>query len=156
MGAAMLLALYTNAQQTNFSGSYSEPELEMIDGIQYSNAVPTKIKVSQTKDSIKLERTSVGTDGDVTSTETISLNGKEVSRVGKTTKRTIRNSATWSKDGKTLTLVTIYSYAEKPDEAEYKNTEVWELSGDGRLIITKTSDATVTDDWTIKAIYNKQ
>src|SRR5687767_7388496 len=100
--AIVLTISFTHAQQTNFSGSYGEPELEMINGIQYSNAVATKIKVTQNKESIKLERTSAGTDGDVTNTETIALNGKESTRLGKSSKRTIRNSANWSKDRKTL------------------------------------------------------
>lgn len=136
----LLTANITQAQQSNFSGSWFNPNLEMIPGIQYSNAVPKQIKVTQTKDSLKLERTSAGSDGDVTVVETIPLNGKTVTRVGKTSKRTINNIATWSKDGKTLTII----------------SEVWELSANGTLVITKTSDATVTDDWTIKAEYSKE
>ena len=49
----------------------------------------------------------------------------------------------------------IISFPDKPAEVEYKNTEVWTLE-DGNLLITKNSDATVTDDWTIKAVYTKQ
>ncbi|MEP7374560.1 MAG: hypothetical protein ABI675_14295 [Chitinophagaceae bacterium] len=151
--AVALTAITTQAQKANFSGTWSEPELEMISGKQYSNAVPKEITVTQTKDSIKIERTEID---DSKITETIALNGKTTSRMGRTSKRTIRTTATLTNNGNTLTLVTIFSYADKPDEAEYKNTEVWELSADGMLIIEKTSDATVTDDWTIKAIYNKQ
>jgi hypothetical protein len=154
--AIVLVANITKAQPTNFSGTWTNPNLEMISGIQYANAVPKQITVTQTKDSIKLETVSAGNDGDVTSTQTIALNGKQVTRVGKTSKRTIQTSATWSNNGKTLTFITTISYADKPKEAEYKNTEVWELTADGTLIITKTSDATVTDDWTIKAEYSKE
>ena len=64
--AIVLTTSFTRAQQTNFSGSWASPELEMISGIQYSNAVPSQIKVTQTKDSIKLEKNSAGNDGDVT------------------------------------------------------------------------------------------
>ena len=151
----LLTAGFTSAQQSNFSGNWDNPELEMISGKQYSNAMPKEIKVTQTKDSIKLEKVSVDGNGDITTTETIALNGKKASRIGKTSKRTISSSGTWSKDGQKLTLLIIYSYAEKPGEVEYTNTEAWELSSDGRLTITKTSDAAVTDDWTIKAVYNK-
>jgi len=153
---AVLLANSAGAQKVNFAGVWTNPKLEMISGIQYSNAVPKEIKVTQTKDSLKLERTSAGNDGDVTGTETISLNGKPLARVSKTSKRTVTTSATWSTDKKTLTINTTYSYAEKPAEAEYKNTEVWELSPEGTLLITKTSDAAVTDDWKIKAEYSKK
>lgn len=140
--------------QTNFSGSWKEPNLEMIDGIQYANAMPKQMDVVQTKDSIKI--TSFENAENATPfTQSFALKGKASSRVGKTSKRTITTSATWSADKKTLTFVTIYSYAEKPTEAEYTNTEVWALNENGQLIITKTSDAAVTDDWTIKATYSK-
>jgi len=149
--------LITNASnaQTNFSGTWSDPELEMISGIQYSNAVPKQIKVTQSKDSLKLESISAGNDGDVTNTTTIALNGKQSSRISKTSGRTIRTTATWNDRGTTLTILTLYSYANNPHKAEFTNTEVWELSDDGNLKIVKTSDADVTDDWTIKGIYKK-
>jgi len=140
--------------QTNFSGIWKEPQLEMINGIQYANAMPKQIDIVQTKDSIKI--TSLENAADAKSfTQSFALNGKVSSRIGKTSKRTITTSATWSADKKTLTILTIYSYAEKPSEAEYTNTEVWTKSEDGQLVITKTSDAAVTDDWTIKATYSK-
>lgn len=140
--------------QTNFSGSWKEPQLEMIDGKQYSNAMPKQLDVVQTKDSIKITSLENAEDAKPF-TQTFALNGKTNSRIGKTSKRTITTSATWSADKKTLTIVTIYSYAEKPAEAECTNPEVWTKSEDGQLVITKTSDAAVTDDWTIKATYSK-
>lgn len=149
-----MFIITSNYAQTNFSGIWSEPELQIVDGIQYSNAMPKLIKINQTKDSIKLERTTISNDGDVIITETLPLNGNNVTRVTKTSKRTINTTATWSGDGTTLTIISIYSYAEKPAEVEYKNTEVWTLA-DNQLVITKTSDATVTDDWTIKGSYKK-
>jgi hypothetical protein len=155
--AALILLITTNYMyaQTNFSGTWSEPELEMVDGIQYSNALPNLIKVIQTKDSIMLERTTIANDGNTTATETFPLNGKKVIRVTKTSKRTITTTATWSDGGKVLTIISIYSYSEKPTEIEYKNTEIWTRSDEGSLMIVKTSDATVTDDWTIKGTYQK-
>lgn len=145
---------YMNAQ-SNFSGTWSDPDLKVIDGIQYSNAMPKQIKVTQTKDSIKLERTTVGNDGDITVAETFPLNGKKVIRITKTSKRTITTTAIWSNDGKKLTIVSTYSYSEKPADIEYKNTEAWSLSDEGSLTITKISDATVTDDWTIEGRYSR-
>lgn len=150
---AVLLTTIVMAQ-TNFSGSWKEPQLEMIDGIQYANAMPKQIDVVQTKDSIKITSLENAEDAKPF-TQTFALNGKTNSRIGKTSKRTITTSATWSADKKTLTIVTIYSYAEKPAEAEYTNTEVWSKNEDGQLMITKKSDAAVTDDWTIKATYSK-
>jgi hypothetical protein len=148
-------AAIANAQKVNFSGSWKEPELEMIDGIQYANAVPKEIKVTQTKDSLKVISIEIGENA-LPSTQTYALNGKTITIVGKKSGRTFTSTATWSSDGKILTIITTYSYANKPDAIEYKNTEVWSLPAAGELLITKTSDATETDDWTIKATYRKQ
>lgn len=140
--------------QTNFSGSWKEPQLEMIEGLQYANAIPVEIEVVQTKDSIKITSLE-NTENAKPASRTFLLNGKVNNRISTTSKRTITTSATWSADKQTLTLITIYSNAEKPAEAEYTNTEVWTKNGEGQLVITKTSDAAVTDDWTIKATYSK-
>ncbi|HLG41589.1 MAG TPA: hypothetical protein VI461_18050 [Chitinophagaceae bacterium] len=147
-----LLTGLANAQQTNFSGNWIEPELEMLAGIRYSNAVPKGITVTQTKDSIKIMSLEVD---DNNFTQTIALNGETALRIGKTSKRTIRTKANWSNNGRTLTIVTTYGYVDNPDKAEYTNIEVWNLSLDGNLVIEKTSDADVTDDWIIKATYSK-
>jgi len=94
-------------------------------------------------------------DGDMTKTTTISLKGKPVTRISKTSKRTIKTTASWSNNGKILTIVTLYSYTDNPGKTEYTNTEVWELTAEGNLKIVKTSDADVTDDWSINATYRK-
>jgi hypothetical protein len=153
--ALIVVATFAHAQKVNFSGNWKEPELEMIDGIQYANAVPKKITVTQTKDSIKVVSIEVG-DEAVPITQTFALNGKTISMVGKKSGRTFTSTTTWGSDSKTLSIVTTYSYANKPDAVEYKNTEVWSITANGDLLITKTSDATETDDWTIKATYKKQ
>jgi len=140
--------------QTNFSGSWGEPQLEMISGIQYSNAVPNEVTVVQTKDSIRITRLE-NEENAKPYTITLALNGKAFSYIGANSKRTINFTANLSNNGNTLTITSTFSFPDKPGEVEYKNTEVWESSG-GALTITKVSDATLTDDWTIKAIYTRQ
>jgi hypothetical protein len=150
--ATVLITTIANAQ-TDFSGAWAEPRLEMMDGIQYSNAVPKLLTVIQTTDSIKIIRVEVGAETGFT--QVLALDGKTVSGVGKSSKRTVQYTATWGPGKKILTIKTVYSYAGKPAEPEYSNTELWEMVA-GDLVITKISDAAVTDDWTIKAIYKRQ
>jgi hypothetical protein len=140
--------------QTNFSGSWGEPQLEMISGIQYSNAVPNQVTVFQTKDSIRITRLE-NEENAKSYTITLALNGKAFSYIGTNSKRTINFTANLSNNGNTLTITSTFSFSDKPGEVEYKNIEVWEYSG-RTLTITKVSDATLTDDWTIKAIYTRQ
>jgi hypothetical protein len=154
---AFIIALFISgvaSAQTNFSGTWSEPQLEMISGIQYSNAVPTQMMVVQTKDSIKITKLE-NEDNATPYTMTLALNGKAVTYFATNSKRTINFTATLSNNGNTLTINTSFSFADTPTEVEYNNTEVWESSG-GTLTITKVSDATLTDDWTIKATYSRQ
>jgi hypothetical protein len=155
-GIIILIAFIISGRvgaQTNFSGSWSDPLLEMISGIQYSNAVPSQITVVQTKDSIKITRLE-NEENATPYTMTLALNGKTITYYATSSRRTINCTATLSNNGNTLTINTNFSFADKPAEVEYNNTEVWEVSA-GTLIITKVSDAKITDDWTIKAIYSR-
>ena len=139
----------------NFAGHYAIESKEMIDGREYLNAIAKELTISQTKDSIKIVRvTPAGDDKTTTSTETLPLNGKEIVVIT-SSKRTRVSFIKLDKGNNTATLTSTYSYVEKPDEIEFKNTEIWNIGSDGFLTITKTSDATVTDDWTIKAVFKK-
>jgi hypothetical protein len=82
------------------------------------------------------------------------MNGKQVV-ITTSSNRQKTSSISLDKGKWKATLTTTYSYEEKPREIEFKNTEEWDLNPDGTLTITKTSDAAVTDDWTIKAVFKK-
>lgn len=151
---SLFLAFVLNAQ--NLSGHYTLQSKEMLDGKEYVNAIAQDITVTQTKDSIKIVRiTPAGGEKTTTSTETLPLNGKQVI-ITTSSKRKKVSSLSFDKTKNTATITTTFSYADKPEETEFKNTEVWSIANDGTLTITKTSDAAVTDDWTIKAIFKKR
>jgi|GEM_PF-4722561 len=151
--AALILTTVLHTQ--NFSGHYTIQSKEMIDGKEYLNAIAQEITVTQTKDSIKIVRiTPAGDDKTTTSTETLPLNGKEVITIT-SSKRRKTVFISFDKGKNMATISSVFSYPEKPDDVEFKNTEIWNIAEDGTLTITKTSDATVTDDWTIKAVYKK-
>jgi hypothetical protein len=151
--ASVCIGFVVKAQ--NFSGHYTQESKEMVDGKEYLNAIAQELTITQTKDSIKIVRvTPAGNDQTTTSTETLPLNGKQII-VTTSSKRKRVSFITIDKEKSTATITSTYSYADKPDEIEFKNTEVWDLDADGTLTITKTSDATVTDDWTIKAVFKK-
>ena len=142
--------------QQGINGTYVLQQKEMVSGTEYLNAIAKQITITKTKDSLIIERITPGGGGnDVASREALSLDGKNLVRTTSTNRR--RTSLlTVDKAGKLLKLITIISYPEKPDEAEYKNTEEWAFGDDGTLTIVKTSDATATDDWTIRAVFKKQ
>jgi hypothetical protein len=153
LAVALSSAFAINAQ--NFSGHYTLQSKEMIDGKEYLNAIAQEITVTQTKDSIKIVRvTPAGGDQTTTSTETLPINGKQVITTTSSKRKKVV-SVSFDKNKGVATIIGTFSYADKPEEIEFKNTEVWALDPDGTLTITKTSDAAVTDDWTIKAVFKK-
>jgi hypothetical protein len=153
LGLALAVAFTLKAQ--NFSGHFIQESKEMVDGKEYLNAIAQEITITQTKDSIKIVRvTPAGEEKTSTSSETLPVNGKQVI-ITTSSKRKRVSYISFDKDKGTATIISTYSYADKPEEIEFKNTEIWSLDPDGTLTITKTSDAAVTDDWTIKAVFKK-
>jgi hypothetical protein len=137
----------------NFSGHYVIESKRMINGVEYLNAIAKDLIVTQNRDSLKITRLIPSEDGETTTaTESLALNGKSIVSM---TLSNRKKTATLSFDkvSRTATIVYVLSYMGKPEEIEFRNTEVWALNGDGTLTITKTSDATNTDDWTIKAVF---
>jgi hypothetical protein len=143
------------AKAQSFAGHYALHSKEMIDGKEYLNAIAQELTVTQTKDSIKIVRvTPAGGDKTTTATEILPVNGKQLITTT-SSKRKRTSSISFDKDKGTAIITSTYSYADKPEEIEFKNTEIWALDPDGTLTVTKTSDASVTDDWTIKAVFKK-
>jgi hypothetical protein len=150
---ALCLAFTVNAQ--NFTGHYVQQSKEMLDGIEYLNAIELEITITQTKDSIKIVRVTPDIDERTsTFTETLPVKGSAVI-VTTRSKRKRTTSISFDNAKKTATIISTFSYAGNTGEIEYKNTEVWTLGDDGNISIVKTSDATETDDWTIKAVFKK-
>ncbi|MEP7376006.1 MAG: hypothetical protein ABI675_21600 [Chitinophagaceae bacterium] len=107
----------------------------MINGKEYLNAIAQELTITQTGDSIKIMRvTPAGNDQSTTSTETLPLNGKELITLTSSKRKKI-SSISFDKDKGIATIITTFSYADKPEEIEFKNTELWELNADGTLSI---------------------
>lgn len=139
----------TNAQ--NFSGHYTIQSKEMVKGKEYLNAIPQEITVVQTKDSIKIIQVIPGGEA---ATETLPVNGHEVITItAKKRKKTASILFDNLKGSAKITLT--FSYPDRHNLIEYLFTELWTYNNDNTLTITKTSDATETDDWTLKANFKK-
>lgn len=153
----ILLSFIANfgVKAQSISGHFVIQSKEIINGKEYLNAIAKEITVIHTKDSLMITRVIPAVDNQATTTtESIPLNGKAV--VTTTTSNRKKTAAlTFSKDSREVTIIYILSFANKPEEVEFRNTEVWTMNSDGTLTIVKTADATVTDDWTIKAVFSK-
>lgn len=151
----LMMGLTAVMQAQDFSGQYEIERKEMVDGKEYLNAIAQSITVVQTKDSIRITRvTPAGGDQTNTSTITLPIKGQHLIKTSNERKRDYVVKMDPAKQ--TMIITGIISFENKSEEAEYTNTEIWTLGKDGKLTILKTSDATLTDDWTIKAIFTKK
>lgn len=139
----------------NFSGHYILQSKEIINGKEYFNAIANDIDVSQNNDSIRIVRiTPTSRDQNTNSIESLPISGMQVVTTTSSQRKKV-SFISFDKEKNTATIVSTFSYANKPEDVEFKNTEIWKMNTDGTLIITKISDATVTDDWTIKGVFRK-
>lgn len=108
------------------------------------------IVVKQEANLLTVERTRTGQDGQTTTTaEKYTLDGKEsVNQSGRGGES--KSVATWSPDGKSLTVVTTRSF----NGNEMKTKAVWSLDG-ANLVITSTMN-TPNGDRTTKTVYDKK
>lgn len=82
-------------------------------------------------------RTRTGQDGTVSNTETkVTLDGKET--VNTTQRGESKLTATWSADGKSLTIVTKQTFNMNGESRETVSTAVWSLTDANTLSITTT------------------
>lgn len=146
--AFLCLPLASNAQtgKANFSGTWAynaeksqagQPQGQggggMRGGFGGGNMV-----VKQEANLLTVETTRTGQDGQaVTTTSKYTLDGKE--SINTTGRGESKSTATWSTDGKSLTIVTTRSFERDGQTTEMKTSDVWTLSG-AALSITSTTN----------------
>src|SRR3978361_1668101 len=103
IAAILILSFTALPDRATFSGEWKLNEGKSDLG-QFANYAPHIIKVTQTADSVTISKTAPSfSGGDVTTSETLSYDGKETkSTVAGTSTRMA--SAKWSDDGQTLTI----------------------------------------------------
>jgi hypothetical protein len=106
-----------------------------------------------TQDANVLTRVSTRQDRDgnpQTTTTKYTLDGKET--VNSTGRGDSKSTATWSADGKSLTVVTKTTF----NDNEMKTTEVWTLTDANTLAITSTRPGMDGAETTTKRVYDKK
>jgi len=103
---------------------------------------------------LTVERSRPNRDGEVTTTVTkYTLDGKE--SVNSTARGDSKSVATWSSDGKTLTIKTSRTMDMNGESRTMNSTEVWVLTDPKMLSITTTM-ATPNGERKSTAVYNKK
>ena len=92
---------------------------------------------TQDASALTVERTRTGQDGQTTTTTSkYTLDGKV--SVNTTARGESKSTATWSADGKSLTIVTTRTFERDGQSMEMKTTEVWSLASPTALSIVST------------------
>ena len=116
---------------------------------------PTKMKVTQDKSSLTLDRTRMGRDGEErTSSEVLTLDGKEC--INKTENRTSTSTATLSKDGSSLTIVTDTEFNRQGETFNMKTTEIWTLDEGGMILKVQSDSISPRGERSVKLVYEKK
>ena len=94
------------------------------------------------------------TMGDRTVISKYTLDGKE--SVNSTGRGESKSVATWSTDGKALTIVTTRSFERDGQTVQMKSTEVWTLNGPSTLSIVTTSTSREGQERKRTMVYDKK
>ena len=154
---ALLLSFTFLPGRVNFSGAWTLNEGKSDFGQRGARFATKTIKVEQKDDAISISRTTPSFQGgdDVTTTETLGFDGKEVSGTGfggSTRKSTLK----WSDDGQTFVISSTTTMDRNGQTFTFSGTETWAL-GDGGKSLTVTSVRTTQQgEVTTKAAYDKQ
>ena len=126
---AFLMSSVLSAQGTNFSGSWKLNSTKSKLNTEFSMA-PKEIIVDQKGNSMKIEKHSTFQEQDFTTTDTLTLDGKECINAGfQDTQK--KSTAVWSDD---KTSLKISSKIAMGDGGEMTIIEVYKMDG-GNLVI---------------------
>ncbi|MBB5437280.1 hypothetical protein HDC92_000948 [Pedobacter sp. AK017] len=153
---ALVLAGFSVEGQTNFTGIYKLKEKTHVSGPEYSNALPSQMKIEQRKDSLLIVSTTIGADGQETQVKTaFAMDGKKVVTANPKTGRKYARSMSWTTDGKVLKLVTVFYLQDNASEVDFTREESWSLDA-GLLMVQKKSIENNSENWEAKGTYTKE
>lgn len=163
--AFLLMPFTTNAQgsKANFAGTWTfnaeksnmgQPPQGGGGGQRMGGFGGGNFVATQEANLLTVERTRTGQDGQtMTTTSKYTLDGKE--SVNKTARGESKSVASWSADGKSLTIVTKRSFERDGQTMEMTTTEVWSLTGPASLSIVSTMN-TPNGERKTTAVYDKK
>lgn len=143
------------AQKANFTGTWkynTEKSVASENGFRMS---PSKITVVQDELKINAEKVMAGRDGeDMITKDIITLDGKECENVAfqEMKKKSI---ATWSADGKVLTLSSSMNFDNNGETMTFKWSESWTLGADGNTLLFENVSRMGENEVKEKSVYDK-
>lgn len=143
------------AQKANFAGNWVLDEAKSPTPENGFRMGATKLNATQDELKLTIERTFKGRDGeDMVSKEVFNLDGKESENLFfQSMKR--KSTATWSADGKILTIASVTFFERDGETVEMKSSEVIKLSADGNELQMEVTLNTPNGDMKSTLVYGK-
>lgn len=157
---AFVAPVLTNAQagKANFSGTWAYNAEKSDQPAQQGGRAfgGGDFIAKQDGNVLQVDRTRTNQNGEsVTTTTKYTLDGKE--SVNTTGRGESKSTATWSADGKTLTINTAMSFTGQDGTVrEMKSKEVWVLADASTLTLTTSSTGPDGTERVMKRVYNKK
>lgn len=144
---------FSFAQNKDFTGNWNFTEQESISGKLYSNGSPKSFKITQSTAQVIIEQTTAGANGDVTSSTTLSFDGKPFETKTSTGRKRIVTIA-WNGTAGYTTVTTTYDLAD-PTKMYFKTTDIYTMDDKGIVLQRKAENFTNGEVWESKAYYEK-
>lgn len=156
--SAALVSFTHKADRANFSGSWALNEGKSDFGQRGARFATKTIKTEQKSDAITITRTTPsfqqGGD-DVTTTETLGFDGKEVQSEG--FGGSVRKSALkWATDEQSFSISSTTTGERNGQSFTFTGTDTWTLGDGGKSLMVTSVRTTQQGEVTTKAAYDKQ
>jgi hypothetical protein len=155
--SSTLVSFSHKADRANFSGSWALNEGKSDFGQRGARFATKTIKVDQKGDAIAITRTTPNFQGgdDVTTTETLGFDGKEVQSEG--FGGSVRKSALkWATDEKSFAISSTTTGERNGQSFTFSGTDTWTLADGGKSLLVTSVRTTQQGEVTTKAAYDKQ
>ena len=149
--SAIAAVKYANA---NFTGDYTLNESKSTFGQFGARMAAKKLKVDGQAESLSISRTSNGPNGEFTSSEKITLDGKPSENTIFGNNKKI-STTKWSEDGQTLTVNSSMTFERNGEKTEIKTVESWKLSDEGKTLNIESTSTSSRGTFTTKLVYDK-
>ena len=132
------VTIFAQEKKTDFSGSWKLNESKSQMGEGRGRMAATKMKITQEAAMLSNEKTSVRQSGEeVTTTEKVTFDGKETDNSANNRQK--KSMASWSADGKVLTVNSTTIFERDGNTMEIKSVEIYKPGTDNTFTIESSS-----------------
>jgi Tol biopolymer transport system component len=156
---AMLTPVIANAQagKADFTGKWAlnQEKSKLGENQGFARMLGGDVIVSQEANLLTVERTRTNQNGEsVTTTMKYTLDGKE--SINTSQRGDSKSVATWSADGKSLSIATSRTFDMNGEKMTMKSTEVWSRTDAGTLSVNSTRQGRDGEEIKIDLVYDKK